>query len=726
MLDVSGVTLHFGERLLLDSASFHLEDCERAALVGPNGAGKSTLLKIVAGLQTCEAGAVVAPRNSEFGYLPQHLELRSERTLLDECRQVFADVMAHEAEMRELEHMMADARDCASPEFQRIAERYEFLLHELDRHDFHAMDSEIGRVLAGLGFSTRDHQRPCREFSGGWQMRIALARLLLQNPDILLLDEPTNHLDIETIEWLAGWIEQHQGSALMVSHERAFMDRLCTKTIALEGHGRVTVYRGNYTQSLSARAERREQMRRAWENQQREIAQIQRFIDRFRYQASKASLVQSRVKTLERMERVEPPPPDDLQTIHIAFPQPDRTAKEVLRATGIWKSYGENTVLRNVDFALYRGEKVALVGVNGAGKTTLMRLLAGRDLPSEGEILRGGGVVMEYFAQYDNEGLSPDRTVLEEFLSVAPLGISSEGRSILGAFLFQGDDVEKPVRVLSGGERTRLRLAKMLCSRANLLLLDEPTNHLDIASRLTLERALKAFEGTVVFVSHDRYFLDSVPTRIVEIAEGRARSFPGNYSDYLSMSRWARPDAAGAPDAPPEASPAPPPPGAGAAMPDAGEPGVLPGEAGEELQESLVTTEDFGDAEEQAQEAPARRPPASERAAYALAAEIAAMPRKLNKDQRRRLHRDRLEWQRRLEKAKRRVGAAEKEIAALEKRQGEIEREMNRPETVCDAGRLMELTQELEKNRGELQTFMEEWEKAQEWLEKTRAEEPEA
>lgn len=532
MFDVQGVTLSYGERTILQDASFKVEDGERAAIIGPNGTGKSTLLKIISGQIRPEAGQVSIPKNSQVGYLPQDIDLQSHRTVIEECRTVFESLLAYEREMRELETRMAEVSH-DSPEFEAIGERYEYLLHETQRRDLYSMDSTIGRVLDGLGFKPEDQERPCDEFSGGWQMRIALAKLLLQNPETLLLDEPTNHLDIESIEWLASWIKTHEGSVLMVSHERAFMDTLVTKVLEID-RSSLFVYRGNYTESLIKRSERMEHHKRTYENQQREIQHIQKFIDRFRYQASKAALVQSRVKQLERIEKIEAPM-DDQGTIHFKFPPAPRSAKEVLVASGIGRCYGEKRVLRDIDITVFRGEKIALVGVNGAGKTTLMRILAGRDSEHEGTFSYGTNVDHAYFAQYDKEDLHPANTVLGEFLSTAPLSVSDKARGILGAFLFSGDDVEKKISVLSGGERTRLRLAKMLCGNANLLMLDEPTNHLDIGSRLTLEEALRQYEGSVLLVSHDRYFLDNVVTRVVEISDGKVTSYPGNYSDYLAL-----------------------------------------------------------------------------------------------------------------------------------------------------------------------------------------------
>ena len=535
MFDVQNVSLSFGERQILRDASFKVEDGERAAIVGPNGAGKSTMLKIVAGLIKPEKGTISYPKTTEIGYLPQDLELNSELSVLDECKTVFQEVLDHEIEMRQLEEKMTKVPH-DTPEFDKIADRYEHLMHEVHRRDLYTMDSTISRVLDGLGFKPKDLSRPCNQFSGGWQMRILLGKLLLQNPDILILDEPTNHLDIESIEWLGEWIKGHEGSVLMVSHERAFMDALISKVIEVD-RGNLIVYRGNYSDSIEKRRERREQAQKAYDGQIREIAHVEEFIARFRYQAAKAAMVQSRVKMLEKLVRFEPPTGDQ-GTISFNFPPAPRSSKEVLMAEGITKQYGQTVIIDGVEIMVYRGDKVALVGHNGAGKTTAMRILAGRDKDAKGDIRYGSNVEISYFAQYDKEDLHPDNDVLGEFLSSAPLSISEKARSILGAFLFSGDDVEKKIRVLSGGERTRLRLAKMLCGKANLLMLDEPTNHLDIGSRLTLEEALKQYDGAVVLVSHDRYFLDNVVNRVIEIKDGKATNFIGNYSDYLQMKAY--------------------------------------------------------------------------------------------------------------------------------------------------------------------------------------------
>ena len=466
--------------------------------------------------------------------MPQEAALQSDKTLSEELRSVFDRVDDQLRECDELAHRMAEV-DHDSEEYRRIASRYGGLQHELDRQGAYEIDAQIKRVAAGLGFQGSDHARPCAEFSGGWQMRIMLASLLLTNPDVLLLDEPTNHLDLESMIWLESWIRERDATVLLVSHERKFMDALVTKVLDVH-ESKLTVYAGNYTRYLTLRAERWNQWQREYDNQQEEIRHQQKFIDRFRYNNKKATLVQSRIRALEKIKRISPPPQPP-PSIQFRFPTPDRGSKEVFSLEGVTKAYGEIRVLEDVDFKLWRGEKVALVGLNGAGKTTLLKMLAGAEQPGSGKIVRGVKNRAEYFAQYDHEGLISTNTVGEEIASAAPAGHLDEARRLLGGFFFSGQDIEKPVSVLSGGEKTRLRLAKMLFSGVNVLLLDEPTNHLDIASRSTLETALRSYEGALVLVSHDRAFLDRVATRIVEIKDGKLRSFPGNYTDYCHQLR---------------------------------------------------------------------------------------------------------------------------------------------------------------------------------------------
>jgi ATP-binding cassette subfamily F protein 3 len=657
MFDVQNVTLHFGARLIVKNATFKVEDGARCAIIGPNGAGKSTLLKIIAGILKPESGSVLIPRSSELGYLPQDVIIEGDTTVEGECREVFQEVLDHEAEMRQLEDRMAHVPH-DSQEYAEIAERYDYLLHEIERRDVYTMDATIGRVLDGLGFRPKDRTRKCREFSGGWQMRIALARLLLRNPDILLLDEPTNHLDTETIQWLVEWIRGHQGSVLMISHERYFMDQLVTRVVELD-RGSLHVYRGNYSDSLEQRAERREMARRTYENQQQAISHVQKFIDRFRYQASKAALVQSRVKMLERIEMVDAPS-EEQGTISFDFPPAPRSAKEVLVAEGVGKAYGTLRVLDGVDLTVYRGEKIALVGVNGAGKSTLMSILAGRQQMDRGKVSLGGMVQMAYFAQYDKEDLHPDNSVLDEFLSAAPLEVSQNARGILGAFLFRGDDVEKKVKVLSGGERTRLRLAKMLCGKANLLLLDEPTNHLDLGSRLTLEEALRQYEGAVVIVSHDRYFLDAIATRVVEVKDGQLISFPGGYGDYLERKRQ------------------------------------------EELAAAASSPAANGKAEKKKAAAKAAQPaPAPEEARKETREEREARQGKLR------------ELQKRLKKAKARADELEHELYQTEETVTRLENRLSDPAVLADHRKVMDASSKLKEARAKREQVEKDWLAAQ-------------
>ena len=526
---VTDITCLLGGRKVLDKASFRVGDGEKVVLVGENGSGKSTLLKIVAGLLTPDSGDVSYPKGTTIGYLPQEAIIETDRTLLEDLLFVFKDLVAAQKEMEELEHLMAET-DPDSREFEKISHRYDHLQHEMIRRGGYSLESEIGKVTAGLGFTATDLDRPCRLFSGGWQMRILLARLLLQKPDIMLLDEPTNHLDLESILWLEDWIRSSPCDLMMVSHERAFMDNLATRTFELH-LGTVSFYKGNYSAYLSQREERYEQMRRARENQQQQINQIQRFIDKNRADNSRAAQVQSRIRILEAMEILPLPP--RYKSIHFAFPQPDRGNKDVITLVNCDKAYGDKPVLAPFDLTVYRGERVALVGLNGAGKSTLMRILAGTEKPSHGKRIVGPQTVIESFSQYQHDELNPSKTVLDSLYEKMPLDQSANARNILGAFLFSGDDVFKPVSVLSGGEKTRLRLARMLFSRANCLLMDEPTNHLDVASRGTLEQALTRYEGTLVFVSHDRVFMDRLAQKVIEIHEGSLRHYPGNFTDYL-------------------------------------------------------------------------------------------------------------------------------------------------------------------------------------------------
>jgi len=529
MIAANDISCLLGGKAILDKVSFRMSDGDKVALIGENGSGKSTLLKCLAGLLSPDSGDITKPKNLTIGYLPQESVIESSQTLKGELLSIFHDLLSAETELRELEHLMAEFHSDAK-EFERISHRYDFLQHEMLRRGGYSLESDVGRVSAGLGFTAHDLDRPCREFSGGWQMRILLAKILLRKPNLLLLDEPTNHLDLESILWLEDWIKNSPSEVLMVSHERAFMDNLVSRIFEIH-LGTLSIYRGNYSTYIVQREERYEQMRRAYENQEQQIAQIQRFIDKNRADKSRAAQVQSRIKQLDKMAPLPLPP--SYKTIHFSFPQPDRGNKEVVTLEKCEKSYGHKLVLKSFDLMIYRGEKIALVGLNGAGKSTLMRLLAGREKLTHGKRHVGTQIVIEYFSQYQHDDLHPDKTVLDTALERAPLDVSARARDLLGAFLFSGDDVLKHVSVLSGGEKTRLRLARMLYSKANLLLMDEPTNHLDVASRGTLEKALMQYTGTLVFVSHDRVFMDRVANKVLEIHNGLIRRYPGNFTDYM-------------------------------------------------------------------------------------------------------------------------------------------------------------------------------------------------
>jgi len=530
MISLTDVHVTLGGREILKGVDLNIRENECLAVVGPNGCGKSTLLKVIAKLESPDTGLVSHPSRITLGHLPQEADLDTARTLEAELLSSFTEIQDALADMAEMEHPMAQlAPD--SPDRDRLLKRYAEASHRVEHGEGYHLDAKVKRVAAGLGFQAQDMSRPCCEFSGGWQMRILLAKILLRKPDALLLDEPTNHLDLETMLWLEEWIRTCRRTVVMVSHERAVMDRLVDRIVCLE-RGKADVYRGNYSHYLEQSAIKREAHWKAYTQQQQEIAAAEAFIRKFRYNAARAALVQSRIKQLEKLERIEPP--FHPTAIHFGFPPAPPSYRDVLVLKSLGHAYGDHRVFSNANLTVTRGEKIGLVGVNGAGKSTLLRILAGREAPSEGECVVGRNVNLAYFAQYDTESLTSDQTLLLAIEAAAPPGEVARARDVLGAFLFSGDDVEKPLRALSGGERTRFRLAQMLFSPANLLLLDEPTNHLDITSRATVEEALQSYTGTVIVVSHDRVFMDEVTNRIIEIEDGRVTTYPGKYTDYLA------------------------------------------------------------------------------------------------------------------------------------------------------------------------------------------------
>jgi len=520
-------------------------------LVGANGSGKTTLCRILAGIEEPDTGTVSRAREARIGYLPQEVAASRAGSVLEEALGGFDEVWRIEREMDEV------ARALAGAPHTTLTERYGELQHRFEALGGYRLETEARTILGGLGFRPEDFSRPLAEFSGGWRMRAALARLLLLRPALLLLDEPTNHLDLESLAWLEATLAAWDGAVVIVSHDRYFLNRMVTG-IADLGPSGLTLYAGTYDAYLVEREARRALLEARAANQARRVADIERFIERFRYQATKARQVQSRIKMLERLERVEVAP--ESRALRFAFPAPPRTGRRVISLTDAYRAYGDNVVYAGVDFAVERGERVGLVGANGAGKSTLLRMLAGVLTADRGERVLGAHVAVHYYAQHQVDALDPDLTVLEELTRAVPELTHTRVRTLLGTFLFSGDAVDKTVRVLSGGEKARLALAKMLARPAALLCLDEPTNHLDLAAREVLERALADFPGTIVFISHDRYFLNRIATRIVEIAQGRLASYLGDYDDYLAAKvRTSGDEARGTPLRSKNNSPAAPP-----------------------------------------------------------------------------------------------------------------------------------------------------------------------
>ena len=525
MISLDAVSKGYGGQELLRALSWRIGRGERIGLVGPNGAGKTTLCRILAGVEEPDAGRVHQDSGVTVGYLPQEVTGGEDRTVLAEALSGFDEVWRLEAQLESLAARMAgpDAPPGLTDTYGEIQHRFEAL-------GGYRLEAEAKIILDGLGFGADAIHRPLAEFSGGWRMRAALARLLLLRPDLLLLDEPTNHLDLESLAWLENFLAAYEGTVVIVSHDRYFLNRMVT-AIADLGGGGVTIYHGDYDHFLVEREARQALLEAQARNQAKRVAEIERFIDRFRYKASKARQVQSRVKMLDRMERIETEAA--ARRIHFSFPQPPRTGRLVGRLIGVHKAYGDNVVYAGMNFQVERGDRVALVGVNGAGKSTLLKMLAGALEFDRGERLLGSHVEAQYYAQHQLDALDPSRTVLEELEHAAPAAQISRLRTILGSFLFSGDAVGKKVAVLSGGEKARLALAKMLARPAALLCMDEPTNHLDLASKEVLEDALSGFTGTIVFISHDRYFINRIATQVVEVARGQLTTHLGTYDDYL-------------------------------------------------------------------------------------------------------------------------------------------------------------------------------------------------
>jgi len=535
MIQLSGAGKRFGHKLLFENVDWLITNRDHIGLVGGNGTGKSTLMKVLGGMDTFDYGSLVIAKGTSAGYLPQDGLTLSGRSVFAECMSVFDDLRAMETELESLMHSMAEL-DHTSAEYAAVADRYERVEHEFRTRDGYSIEAEVGRVLMGLGFLKEDWQRQTDEFSGGWQMRLALAKLLLQKPNLLLLDEPTNHLDLEARNWLEEYLQNYPNAFLLISHDRYFLDVTVDK-IAEIWNKRFWFYTGNYDKFLAQKTQRNEQLQAAYKNQRDRIEQLEVFINRFRYQATKAKQVQSRIKELEKIDRIEVP--SEEKTIHFTFPQPKASGRIVAEFQGVAKTYpgrngsGPKEVFRDVGFMIEKGDRIALVGVNGAGKSTLIKLLAGTEPLTQGEFKLGHNVQSDYFAQDQYKELDPDERILDDLGAMSPRSTETELRSLLGCFLFSEEDVFKKIGVLSGGERGRYALLRLLLHPANFLLLDEPTNHLDMRAKDVLLEALMKYTGTVVFVSHDRYFIDKLATRVFEVGGGKVEIFPGNYEDYL-------------------------------------------------------------------------------------------------------------------------------------------------------------------------------------------------
>ena len=530
MFSVENLKVEFGARPLFHDVSYVVDDKDRIALVGKNGAGKSTMLKIIAGLQQPTSGTVSIPKEMTIGYLPQVMKLADTRTVRQEAETAFEDIHKLKAEVERLNNLMVERTDYESEEYHTLIDRF---TRESERYQMMGggnYQAELEQALLGLGFRREDFDRPTSEFSGGWRMRIELAKILLRHPDVLLLDEPTNHLDIESIQWLEEFLAKRCNAVILVSHDRAFINNVTTRTIEISC-GVIYDYKVKYNEFVVLRQERREQQMRAYENQQKEIADAREFIDRFRYKPTKAVQVQSRIKMLEKIVPIEIDEVDN-KTMRLKFPPAIRSGNYPVICEGVAKSYGEHQVFSGVDLTIKRGEKVAFVGRNGEGKTTLVKCIMG-EIPFDGTLTIGHNIQIGYYAQNQAQLLDEEITVHDTIDNVATGPIRTRINDILGAFMFGGEAGQKKVKVLSGGERSRLAMIRLLLTPNNLLILDEPTNHLDMASKDVLKEAIQAFDGTVIVVSHDREFLDGLVSKVYEFADGKVREHLGGIYDFL-------------------------------------------------------------------------------------------------------------------------------------------------------------------------------------------------
>ena len=532
LLQIQDAGRRIGARWLFKDASLTVRAGDRVGIVGPNGSGKTSLLSLLAGKDAPDEGRIQTQRHVTVGLLQQEIDPNLSHSVEEEARRALASLDAIEQEMRQLEHSMTESGERGEAIPTDVAERYDVLSTQFAHSGGFEQEARVSRVLAGLGFDEEARGRPLSTFSGGWLMRVELAKLFLAQPQVMLLDEPTNHLDLPSIQWFEEELNDFPGALLIVSHDRTFLQRHVNRVLDLDGHGRCATYEGAYDSYLEQRAERRSLLLAQKANQDRDIAQMERFVERFRAKATKARQAQSRMKALDKIDRIEITD-DTVRTMRLRIPEPPRSGQKVVSLEGIHKSYGDNKIYEGVEFTAQRGERVALAGPNGAGKSTLLRIIAGALDFEQGERQLGHQVELAFFAQHQLDALSSEATILEELTRFAQHDDIPRLRGHLGAFLFSGDDVDKKIGVLSGGEKARVALAKLLLRPANLLVLDEPTNHLDIGSCEILEEALSGYTGTLVFVSHDRTFINRLATRVIEVEHGHLDDFIGNYDDYL-------------------------------------------------------------------------------------------------------------------------------------------------------------------------------------------------
>ena len=534
MISVQNLSMQFTGEDLFTDINFMIREKDRIGLVGKNGAGKTTLIRLLCGLEQPYKGDVIMSDDVTVGYLPQEKNVRSEKTVLDEAMTAFEEYYEIERQLAKLQDELSNREDYESASYQRLCEKMSHLNERLVLMGGHSIEGEAEQILIGLGFEHNDMQRPMKEFSNGWQMRVELAKILLRKPKLLLLDEPTNHLDIESIQWLEGFLKNYYGAIFMVSHDRAFLDHITIRTIEISC-GKIYDYKCSYSEFIERREERIDIQKAAFDNQQREIKEIEAFIERFRYKATKAKQVQSRVKQLEKMDMVQIDD-QDKSVMHFKFPPAPHSGKVTLELENVSKSYGEKNILNNINLLIPRGEKIAFVGRNGEGKSTLSKIIAGV-LDYEGEVKLGHEVKIGYYAQNQQDMLDPEKTVFETLDDVATGDMRVKVKSLLGAFLFGGEAIEKKVKVLSGGEKARLSLAKMLLFPTNLLILDEPTNHLDMLSKDILKSALLQFDGTLIIVSHDRDFLQGLTNKVYEFRKPNIKEYIGDIYDFLEEKK---------------------------------------------------------------------------------------------------------------------------------------------------------------------------------------------